>query len=51
MEKFQHVVKTVRTNLMELLDNSLNHIKKVKTEYKKSISSLKGIHSKQFLIH
>ena len=40
MEKCQHVVKTVRTNLMELLDTSLNHIKKVKTEYKKSKYSL-----------
>jgi len=36
MERCQHVVKTVRTNLMELLDSSLNHVKKIKTEYKKS---------------
>jgi len=36
MEKCQHVVQTVRTNLMELLDSSLNHVKNIKTEYKKS---------------
>ena len=36
MEQCQHVVETVRTNLMELLDSSLNHIKKIKTEYVKS---------------
>lgn len=36
MEKCQHVVKTIRINLMELLDSSLNHVKKIKTEYKKS---------------
>ncbi|SVE48820.1 uncharacterized protein METZ01_LOCUS501674, partial [marine metagenome] len=30
------VVETVRTNLMELLDSSLNHVKKIKTEYVKS---------------
>jgi signal transduction histidine kinase len=36
MEKCQHVIETVRTNLMELLDSSLNHVKKIKTEYKKS---------------
>ena len=36
MEKCQYVVQTVRTNLMELLDSSLNHVKKIKTEYKKS---------------
>ena len=40
MEKCQHVVQTVRTNLMKLLDSSLNHIKKVKTEYKKSKNPL-----------
>jgi len=28
MEQCQHVVETVRTNLMELLDSSLNHVKK-----------------------
>ena len=31
MEQCQHVVETVRTNLMELLDSSLNHVKKIKT--------------------
>ena len=36
IEQCQHVVETVRTNLMELLDSSLNHIKKIKTEYVKS---------------
>jgi len=36
MEKCQHVVETVRTNLMELLDSSLNHVKKIKTNYVKS---------------
>ena len=36
IEHCQHVVETVRTNLMELLDSSLNHIKKIKTEYVKS---------------
>ncbi|MZH02572.1 MAG: HAMP domain-containing histidine kinase [Nitrospinae bacterium] len=36
MEKCQHVVQKVRVNLMELLDSSLNHVKKIKTEYKKS---------------
>jgi signal transduction histidine kinase len=36
MEKCQNVVETVRTNLMDLLDSSLNHIKKIKTEYVKS---------------
>ena len=33
MQKCQNVVETVRTNLMDLLDSSLNHIKKIKTEY------------------
>lgn len=36
MDKCQEVVETVRTNLMDLLDSSLNHIKKIKTEYVKS---------------
>ena len=36
MQKCQNVVETVRTNLMDLLDSSLNHIKKIKTEYVKS---------------
>ena len=36
LEQCQHVVETVRTNLMELLDSSLNHVKKIKTEYVKS---------------
>jgi CRP-like cAMP-binding protein len=36
IEECQHVVETVRINLMELLDSSLNHIKKIKTEYVKS---------------
>ena len=36
MAHCQHVVETVRTNLMELLDSSLNHVKKIKTEYVKS---------------
>jgi len=36
MEQCQYVVQTVRTNLMELLDSSLNHVKKIKTEYVKS---------------
>jgi len=36
MEQCQHVVETVRTNLMELLDSSLNHIKKIKSESVKS---------------
>ena len=36
MEKCQTIVETVRTNLMDLLDSSLNHIKKIKTEYVKS---------------
>ena len=33
MAHCQHVVETVRTNLMELLDSSLNHVKKIKTTY------------------
>ena len=33
MEKCQHVVETVRTNLMEMLDSSLNHVKKIKIPY------------------
>ena len=40
MEQCQHVVETVRTNLMELLDSSLNHVKKIKTEYVKSKQSI-----------
>ncbi len=40
IEHCQHVVETVRTNLMELLDSSLNHIKKIKTEYVKSKHSI-----------
>jgi two-component system sensor histidine kinase/response regulator len=36
MEQCQEVVQKVRINLMELLDSSLNHVKKIKTEYKKS---------------
>lgn len=34
--KCQPLVGTVRANLMDLLDSSLNHIKKIKTEYVKS---------------
>jgi len=40
MEQCPHVVETVRTNLMELLDSSLNHVKKIKTEYVKSKQSI-----------
>ena len=40
MEQCQHVAETVRTNLMELLDSSLNHVKKIKTEYVKSKQSI-----------
>ena len=36
LEQCQHVVETVRTNLMELMDSSLDHVKKIKTEYVKS---------------
>jgi signal transduction histidine kinase len=36
MQECQEVVQKVRVNLMELLDSSLNHVKKIKTEYKKS---------------
>ena len=36
----QNVVETVRTNLMELLESSLNHVKKIKTEYVKSRKSI-----------
>ena len=42
MEKCQEVVQKVRINLMELLDSSLNHVKKIKisssTDYRRNCS-------------